>query len=416
MRDELIPNPFAHSTVFAGKNLCIGVCGSVAAYKVADLCRNFIKTGINVAATLTAGAERFVTPLLFRALGANPVYHGSQFDINRPFAHLEPGQNADSMLIAPASANFMARLAAGFADDLLAAQALAFPGPVTVAPAMNPRMWQNPATHANAKILRERGVVLVDPDEGATACGEHGKGRLAAAPDIFLAALRSLAPSDLSGLKVMVTLGPTREPWDGIRFWSNPSSGRMGAALATAAWLRGAETVALRGPGVNFDLPTGVKRVDVQTAAEMNEAARDIWPDMDWGLFSAAVCDYAPVRPPKADDFKYKKGDVAPSIAFARTPDILANCVSNKKPSQKTLGFAAEITADPTELKKLTREKLAKKELDLIAGNLVNKSNSAFGADQSELLVADRDGLIEAWPLRSKADSAWELCSWLSRI
>lgn len=416
MSDDITINPFATSRVFAGKKLCLGVSGSVAAYKAAELTRAFLKIGVELRATLTAGAEQFVTPMLFRALGANPVYHGDQFNLNHPFAHLEPGQSADAFLLAPASANLLARIAAGMASDFLSAQILAFDGPITAAPAMNPRMWTNPATRANVAVLRERGFTIVLPEEGDTACGEKGRGRLANLTEIFLAALRSLSPQDLAGLQVLVTLGPTREPWDGVRFWSNPSSGRMGAALATAAWLRGANTTAICGPGVNVCLPKDVTRVEAQTAKEMAEAAGDLWPAANLGAFGAAVCDFAPERPHDADNVKVKKTGSPPLIQFTRTPDILAQCVANRGPSQKILGFAAEIAPNLDALKILAAEKMNRKRPDLLAANLVNKNIGAFGANNSELVVMDKNGDVAVWESRPKADAAWELCAWLSRI
>ena len=224
--------PFDQSTRFAHKRLHLGVCGSVACYRATDLLRAWLKLGIHVSVTLTDGARRFVTPLLFESLGALPVY-GGMFEPGQDiFAHLEPGQRAQAMVVAPVSADALARLAHGAAADMLSAQALAFDGPLVLAPAMNPRMWTHPATRANAALLEQRGARFVGPDRGGTACGDEGRGRLAALPEIFLAGLRALAPQDMAGLRVMVTLGPTREAWDGVRFWSNPSSGLMGAALA----------------------------------------------------------------------------------------------------------------------------------------------------------------------------------------
>ena len=230
-------SPFHNSRRFAGKRLHLGVCGSIACYKALDLLRALHALDIHVSVTLTDGARRFVTPLLFEALGAMPVY-GRMFEGDEVFDHLEPGQRAQAMLVAPASADALSRLAAGAASDMLSAQALAFDGPLVVAPAMNPRMWRHPATQDNVATLRRRGARVVVPGCGGTACGDTGQGRLAPVEDLFLAALRALSPQDMAGQRVMLTMGPTREKWDGVRYWTNPSSGTMGAALATSAWLR----------------------------------------------------------------------------------------------------------------------------------------------------------------------------------
>lgn len=416
MNPDIADNPFYLSTRFIGKKLHMSVTGSIAAYKAADLLRAFKKSGLSVSVTVSSGGRQFVTPLLFSALGAEKVYEDMFSCSTSPFAHLEPGQQADTMLLAPASANALANLANGNASDLYAAQALAFERPIIIAPAMNPKMWHNPATQANAQKLKERKYILIKPGTGATACGEEGEGRLAPLVEIFLALLKSLAPTDLRGLKVMVTMGPTREPWDGMRFLSNPSSGRMGAALATAAWLRGAEVFAICGPGLSVYLPQEIKKINVMTAREMFAAAEDIWPGMDWGLFCAAVGDFHPIRPAGADGIKIHKNEDVASIALGKNPDILAHLSTNRRKNQKTLGFAAEIVPVTGDLQPLARQKLIKKNADIIAANRINQGDGAFGSDVSEMLIMDREGQEEHWKPQSKADIAWELCSWLLRI
>ncbi len=410
--------PFAASGKFSGRRLHLGVSGSVACYKAVELLRAWKRLDMEVSATLTAGARQFLTPLLFASLGADPVY-GDMFEPGQEvFAHLEPGENADAMLIAPASADVLSRLASGAASDMLSAQALAFSGPLVVAPAMNPRMWAHAATRANAGRLRERGVVLVGPDSGEAACGDRGRGRLAALPEIFFAVLRALAPQDMASLRVMVTLGPTREPWDGVRYWSNPSSGRMGAALAVCAWLRGAGVTAICGPGVRCEFPAGITRRDVTSAAEMFSAAADVWPGMDMGFFSAAVADFAPERPADGGRGKYKKSGAPDglSIAFKPNPDILKSLAASRRPGQRVLGFAAEIVPDMESLLPLARLKLERKGADVVAANPVNGGNGAFGAAGASMAVVDRTGRGEIWNIRNKADIAWDLCSWLLRI
>lgn len=410
--------PFDHSTRFAGKRLHLGVCGSVACYRATDMLRAWLAMGIHVSVTLTDGARRFVAPLLFESLGALPVYGGMFEQGQDIFAHLEPGQRAQAMIVAPASADALARLARGAASEMLAAQALAFDGPLVLAPAMNPRMWSHPATQANVELLERRGAFFVGPDCGGTACGDQGRGRLAALPEIFLAALRALAPQDMAGLKVMVTLGPTREAWDGVRFWSNPSSGLMGAALAVCAWLRGADVAAVCGPGVTAFLPRGVRRFDVTGAREMYEVAQSLWPDMDMGMFTAAVADFSPDAPEGGCGRKFKKSEAPEgfSLHFSPNPDILQSLAAARRPGQKVLGFAAETTADMDALLPLARAKLARKSADLLAANRVNAPDSGFGAPTNSMAVVDTHGREEIWPSQSKADVAWELCSWLLRI
>lgn len=408
------------STRFAGRRLHLGVCGSIAAYRAADLLRQWQRLGIHVSLCLSRGARQFVTPLLFESLGAAPVYHDLPADESRDslgtFAHLEPGQTAHAMLVAPASADALARLAQGRADDMLAAQALAFDGPLVLAPAMNPRMWAHPATQANVATLCARGAQLVIPDTGGTACGDEGRGRLAPLPEIFLAALKALCQQDMAGQRVMVTLGPTRESWDGVRFWSNPSSGLMGAALASCAWVRGAEVWAVCGPGLRHWLPQAVTRCEVTTARQMFEAASELWPGMDMGMFTAAVADFSPVPPASPGKFKKALAPEGFSVEFTPNADILQSLAAGRRSGQKVLAFAAETATDTTALLPLARAKLARKQADLLAANCVNAAGSGFATSTNSMAVVDASGTEAIWPLQSKADVAWELCSWLLRI
>lgn len=416
MSMDISDNPFSLSTRFAAKKICMAVTGSVACYKACDLLRAFVRLQIEADITLSRGAREFLSPLLFASLGAGKVYEEMFASGTDPFAHLEPGQKDDAFLLAPASANSLANLAMGSAAEMYSAQALAFTGPIVIAPAMNPRMWGNPATRANVQTLIERKCMLVKPAKGLTACGEEGEGRLAPLPEIFLTLLKALAPQDLSGLKVMVTLGPTREAWDAFRFLSNPSSGRMGAALATAAWLRGAEVTAICGPGLQLYLPSQIKRINVTNAKEMFFEAEKIWPQMDWGLFCAAVGDFAPVRSKGIEGQKIHKSDNVKSIELEQNPDILASLAKQAKANQKTLGFAAEICPDMASLVPLARQKMLNKGIDLIAANRVNPGEGAFESAENSVVVIDRNGTEESMGPESKADIAWELCTWLSRI
>ena len=400
-------------TGFLGRRLHLGVTGSVAAYRMADLARELMRHNVAVSATLTGAACRFVTPLTFRALGVDPVGSG-MFDADPdhdadkpPFEHLAPGRSAHALLIAPATANILAKLAHGLADDLLSCQALAFGGPVLVAPAMNPAMWAAKATQANVATLKERGVEFIGPVAGPVACGDTGEGRLAPVEHILACALRALAPKDMAGLRVLVTLGPTREGFDAVRFWSNPSSGRMGACLAAAAWLRGAEVTAVCGPGAP-ELPPGVARVDVTTAREMFQAATELWPGMDVGALVAAVADFRPVPfgPGKMNKADVDEGGL--SVRFEANPDILRTLGETKRPEQKLLGFAAQ-AGDDAELESRARAKLAAKHLDLMAANRIDRPGTGFGSADNEMLVLDAKGLTEHWPVLPKPEVAWRL-------
>ncbi|BDQ34267.1 bifunctional phosphopantothenoylcysteine decarboxylase/phosphopantothenate--cysteine ligase CoaBC [Pseudodesulfovibrio portus] len=392
---------------FMGKRVHLGVTGSIAAYKALDLLRLLQEADCIVSATLTSSCAEFVTPLSFEALGASPVYT-SMFDgppgSDTAFGHLEPGQTADAMVIVPASANTIAKLAFGLADDMLSCQALAFPGPKLVAPAMNPRMWEAPATQRNWAMLEDLGYIRIPPASGSVACGDIGSGRLAPMEEILTATLKALSPQDLAGKKVLITLGPTREPWDAVRFWSNPSSGTMGACMAMAAHLRGAEVTVVSGP-TNLTFPAGISQVSVQTARQMFDACTDLWPTMDMGCLTAAVADYRPVP---FGDTKFKKQTSAGAgitVEFETNPDILKKLGEDKKDGQKLIGFAAETD----NLKEEAVRKLEAKNLDLIAANDIGKPGSGFGVPTNQMVVLDKSGRVETWPQLAKTEVAWRL-------
>lgn len=390
---------------FMGKRVHLGVTGSIAAYKALDLLRALQEADCLVSATLTDACTKFIQPLSFEALGASPIYT-SMFDESggdTAFDHLEPGQVADAMVIAPATATTIAKLAFGLADDLLACQALAFPGPKIVAPAMNPRMWEAPATQRNWETLRELGYICIEPGCGNVACGDTGKGRMPVLEEILTATLKALSPQDLAGKKVLITLGPTREPWDAVRFWSNPSSGTMGACMAMAAYLRGADVTVVAGP-TNLTFPEAISVIPVQTASQMYEACIDFWPDMDMGCLTAAVADYRPVR---HGDQKFKKAasDGGITVEFETNQDILKSLGAIKKEHQRLIGFAAE-TAN---IKEEAARKLQTKNLDLIAANDISQSGSGFGVPTNQMFVLDKEGRKELWPQLAKTEVAWRL-------
>lgn len=395
-------------TGFLGKRLHLGVSGSIAAYKGLDLLRMFKDSGADVGVTLTDSAQQFITPLSFEALGASPVFSQMYPVGDDVFGHLMPGEACHAFVIAPASATTIARLANGLADDMLSCQALAFPEKLVIAPAMNPRMWHNAATQENIQKLCNRGHVVVEPGCGRTACLEEGQGRLAAVEDIYLHGLRALAPQDMAGQTVMVTLGPTREKWDGVRFWSNPSSGTMGASFAVAAWLRGAKVHVICGQGTPW-LPSVITRHDVTSAADMYEAADSLWNAIDIGVFTAAVADYTPVP---FGDSKFKKGGDDLTVSFTRTVDILKTLGTAKQDGQKVIGFAAETDNLHDNMKK----KLVAKNADIIVGNNVAKSGSGFGTATNEVCIVDKNGRQEDWPLAPKPEVAWRVFDWLLQL
>lgn len=392
---------------FMGKQVHLGVTGSIAAYKVLDLVRAYQEADCQVSATLTEACTKFVQPLSFEALGASPVYtkmFADQAAGNTAFDHLEPGQVADVMVIAPASANTIAKLAFGMADDMLSCQALAFPGPKIVAPAMNPKMWEAPATRRNWKMLADLGYIRIEPESGNVACGDTGKGRFAPIEEILTATLRALSPQDLAGKRVLITLGPTRESWDAVRFWSNPSSGTMGACLAMAAFLRGANVTVVTGPTA-LEFPQGINVVPVTTAVEMFDATTELWASHNIACCTAAVADYRPVP---FGDTKFKKqssGSNGITVEFKSNPDILKNLGKHKREDQKLIGFAAETDS----IKEEAARKLRSKNLDLIAANDISKEGSGFGVGTNQMYVLDASGRQETWPQLPKTEVAWRL-------
>lgn len=398
----MLKQPYLKFDWFAGKKLHMGVCGSVAAYKTLELLRAWKSLGIGLTVTLTAAAKEFVTPLAYLSLGAEKVY-GEMFGPDDIFAHLEPGRQVDGMVILPATASTISRLAAGDASEMLSAQALACDKPKLIAPAMHPRMWANPATQANLRLLKEYGFTAVEPAFGQTACGEEGQGRLADVRDIYLAVLRLLGPRDLSGQSLLITIGPTREFWDGVRFISNPSSGLMGAALAVAAWLRGAEVKAVCGPGVPW-LPTDIERLNVESAQEMAVACRKLWPDCSLGCFAAAVCDF---RPQEQGTEKLKKEQLGEGtlLKLVGNPDIAATLGQLKSNRQSTIVFAAETS----ELKSNALKKLASKNADMVVANIVGKPGIGFESETNQVSVIEKSGRITDMPVLGKADTAWKI-------
>ncbi|MEA3411034.1 MAG: bifunctional phosphopantothenoylcysteine decarboxylase/phosphopantothenate--cysteine ligase CoaBC [Pseudomonadota bacterium] len=371
----------------SGRHIVLGVTGGIAAYKSADLARRLRKAGAAVHVVMTPAATRFVAPLTFQAVSANPV-HTDLLDPSAEAAmgHISLARRADLVLIAPASADFMARLAHGLADDLLATLCLATRAPIALAPAMNQAMWENAATRANVNVLRERGIHLLGPGEGEQACGETGEGRMFEPFDLVAAAGKLLSDGFLSGLRLLVTAGPTQEAIDPVRYLSNRSSGRMGFAVASAAADEGGEVTLVSGP-VTLATPAGVKRHDVDSAQEMRAAVMRYVGGADIFISTAAVADYRPAVPWKR---KIKKKQVGFQLELTRNPDILSEVVK-ASPRPFVVGFAAE-TED---LAAYAKQKLHAKNLDMIAANPVAEAGVGFDSAENRLEVFWRDGHCE---------------------
>ncbi len=380
------------------KTVLLGVTGGVAAYKSCEIVRGLQKRGYRVKVVMTENGARFVDPVTFRALTREPVATKLFDGPADPIHHISLAEECALFLIAPCTANVMAKMACGIADDLLTTTALATTAPLLVAPAMNVHMYEAAATQENMATLRRRGVGFVEPDEGYLACGDTGRGRLAeveAIVDAACAMLEGTPPADLAGRHVLVTAGPTVEPIDAVRFLSNRSSGKMGYAVAQAALDRGARVTLVSGP-VALMPPTGATVVSVGTAREMLEAAAAAFADADIAVLTAAVAD---MRPLNAVDRKLKKGrdgEALRSLELVENPDILATLAQAKREGQVVVGFAAE-TED---VLANAREKLVRKGADLIVANDVS-CGAVFGADDDEAWLVSADDAV-AWPKMSK--------------
>jgi phosphopantothenoylcysteine decarboxylase/phosphopantothenate--cysteine ligase len=375
----------------------LAVGGGIAAYKSAELARLLMQQGHPVQVVMTAAAEEFVRPLTFAALTGRKVLT-NLFAIESAIEHIAVAQEHELLVIAPATADLMAKLAHGLADDFLTTLYLAFTGPVLLAPAMNVNMWQHPATRANLATLVTRGHTIVEPDSGYLACGMTGPGRLAD-PEIIAAAIAAVIEHsahprlDLEGETVLITAGPTQEPLDPVRYISNRSSGKMGYALAEAAASRGARVMLISGP-VHLAPPRGVEMVGVRTAAEMRDQVMRHLPGADIVIKAAAVADF---HLSKVPDHKVKKTAARISLELDPTPDILAE-LGRKKGDFLLVGFAAETQ----NLQQESRRKLESKNCDMVVGNLVGASDLGFESDENEVVLALRTGETIALPRASK--------------
>ena len=375
-----------------GRVVVLGVTGGIAAYKAVDVCRQLVDAGAHVAPVLTPDAHRFVGALTFSALASEPV-RSQLFDGPEPIPHTQLGRRADLIIVAPATANLLAKYATGIADDLLTATLLATRAPVLVAPAMHTEMWEHPAVQANLATLTRRGVHVVGPDAGHLAGGDEGPGRLAAPDAIVSAAAEILAEGrDLTGVAMLVTAGGTREAIDPVRFVGNRSSGKMGHALADAAAQRGAHVTLVT--TTNRPTAAGVEVIPVETADEMADAVFGCFDDVDVVVMAAAVADF---RPKLAETEKLKKHDGVPELVLEPTPDILAT-LGSRKGHQILVGFAAETG----QVQEHAAQKLAAKNLDLVVGNDVSAPDAGFEVDTNRATLVNSDGSTEELPLLPK--------------
>ena len=381
-----------------------GLTSSVAIYKAVETIRLLTRDGtVEVVAILSRAAESLIRPLLIESLTQRPVYRArDRMREDHAILHTALARQADLIVIAPATAHVLAKLAHGFADDLLTSTVLAYDGPVLVAPAMNVHMWRHPATQANVRILRERGVVIVGPNEGVQAEGDVGPGRLVEPEELAAAIrLRLQQTRDLAGQTVLVTAGPTREPIDPVRFISNRSSGKMGFAVAEAAYRRGAHVVLVAGPNTLIPHPAMTYHT-VETTQEMARVVLQYAPQANWIVKCAAVSDYRPVR---TRSRKHKKTDAEWTLRLRPTVDILATLGARKRAHQILIGFAAE-THDH---ERFAVEKLVHKNLDYIVLNPVDRPARGFAVDTNQVTVLARDGCRWESPLLNK----WALAEWL---
>jgi phosphopantothenoylcysteine decarboxylase/phosphopantothenate--cysteine ligase len=390
------------------KTVVLGVTGCIAAYKACEVARALMRSGVRVKTIMTEAATRFVGPLTLRTLTGEPVVTSLWDDAttSRVF-HVSLAEEADVLLIAPCTANVLAKLARGVADDMLTTAALATEAPLVLAPAMNTHMWRDEATQANLAVLRSRGAIVVEPDAGELACGDVGEGRLAEIEAITSAVHAELERvQDLEGVQLLVTAGPTYEPIDPVRFIGNRSSGRTGYAIAEEAARRGAEVTLVSGP-TSLPDPFGCIVVRVQTADEMHRAAMDAFAPADAVVATAAVSDLRPATP---SEHKLKKSDASATLALERTTDILAE-MGARKGERVLIGFAAESHDLITE----ARGKLERKHLDLVVANDITRPGLGFGSASNRVSLVDSGG-VEELPVMTKRELARIICDRMAAL
>lgn len=383
------------------KQIILGVTGGIAAYKAVDLLRLLTKAGAEVHVIMTRSAQEFISPLTFQTLSANPV-HTELFNLisEREIGHITLADRADLFIIAPATANFVGKIASGIADDMLTTTVMATRAPVLIAPAMNVNMYTNPLYRENENKLRRFGYLFAAPVKGPLACGWEGDGKLAAPESIYEAALAALSPKDLAGQTILVTAGPTREELDPVRFISNHSSGKMGYALARSAQRRGARVILVSGP-VSLPAPTGVELLPVTSAEEMYTSVMQRAGECTAIIKAAAVADYRPVQ---RSAQKIKKKSDALVLELVKTPDILA-ALGSLEHRPYLAGFAAETG----NIRNFGAKKLHDKNADMIVANDVSQPDAGFDVDTNRAVLLMRDGRIHECPLMSKDELASEI-------
>jgi phosphopantothenoylcysteine decarboxylase / phosphopantothenate---cysteine ligase len=384
-------------------NVALGVCGGIAAYKAVEVLRDLQKAGCVVRVAMTQRACEFVQPLTFRALsGSHVVVDDYAPDNPDPIAHITFSQTADLLIVAPATANIIAKFANGVADDFLTSTYLACSAPVLIAPAMNTTMWEHPATQRNLRQLRTDGVYIMEPDAGEMACGTIGPGRLSEPERIVTKALEILSSrtsaKDLTGERFLITVGATREEIDPVRFISNRSSGRMGYALAEAVARRGGEVTIVAGI-TTVDPPAGVKIVEAMSAEEMSQAVARERSNASVFIGAAAVADY---RPSQRANQKIKKSQDSIMLTLERTPDVLLEVAASRTNGMLVIGFAAETE----NVLDNAREKLRSKNLDAIVANDVSRADSGFDSATNAITIVTRDNNTVELPLMSKKEAA----------
>jgi phosphopantothenoylcysteine decarboxylase/phosphopantothenate--cysteine ligase len=393
--------------VLDGRRVLLGVTGGIAAYKACHLTRLLREAGAEVQVVMTPAATRFVGPDTFAALSGRPV-RSDVFEEPERVLHVRLAHEADAAVVAPATANVLAKLASGLADDLLTSTLLEARCPLVVAPAMHTGMYENPATQANLRALADRGVEIVGPAKGGLAAGDEGIGRMAEPEEIMSALEEAVARGhDLAGRRILVTAGPTWEPLDPVRFLGNRSTGRMGAFVATEARARGASVVLVAGPGTVM-APSVAERVEVTTAEEMRGAVLDRFDDADAVVMVAAVADFRPESPAA---HKIKKEEGPPEVRLVPTPDILRE-LGERKGDRVLVGFAAE-TGD---LEAAGRRKLAQKNLDLVVVNEVGKPGTGFASDTNRAMILSPAGVEEPLRTWTKQELARAICDRLSKL
>jgi phosphopantothenoylcysteine decarboxylase/phosphopantothenate--cysteine ligase len=380
------------------KKVILAVCGGIAAYKSVEILRLLKKADAEVRVILTRNAQRFVGSMTFEALSGQPVFKDMfAEDSEASFRHIDWAREADGVIIAPATANMIGKLANGIADDPLSTFMLAVTSPVLICPSMNIHMYASKVVQRNLDTLRSDGYFVLKPGSGQLACGTYGPGRLPEPEEIFDRFLACLSPKDLAGKKILVTAGPTIEPIDPVRFISNPSSGKMGFAVARAAEHRGAEVTLISGP-THLSDPMNMTTIRVRTAEEMAQQVFQLMENAEVIIKSAAVSDY---RPKESKTHKIKKGKGEMVLRLQQNKDILKT-LGQKKKHQILVGFAAETR----ELKKNATEKLAEKNLDIIAANLVGSADSGFASDTNTVTLFFKDGTTESLPAMDKMEVA----------